>query len=67
MGIKALPDMWIQTAAAVTGRPADGGVHALTTSAAQLELIPAAATTLMRPAAAWKMRSLRSSACHATQ
>ena len=52
MGIKALPDMWIQTVAAVTGRPADGGVHALTTSAAQLELIPAAATTLMRPAAA---------------
>ena len=51
VGLSPLPDMCIHTGAA-TGNCRDWGVQAWTTSAAQSALMPAAATTLMRPAAA---------------
>lgn len=54
VGIKALPDMCIHTGGASTGKSMHGDVQASTTSTAVLALTPAAATTEMRPAAAWR-------------
>lgn len=58
VGSSALPDMCSHTvralsSARVTGMLHEGDASAATTSAAHAALMPAAATMLMRPAAAW--------------